>query len=247
MNKNLTDADDKLLLSKTFDAIELSQKRRKPQFLPFLNEHESLYLKNHISEKEDITFFGGYEDAVRVMLGAAAEKDEFPIMPLEFTYRREFSLKHKDFLGSLMGLGLERSSVGDILIEDGRAVVFVRTDISSFVLSQLNKIGRVGVKVKECGIDHLPKSNDFEMLVLTLSSLRLDAFVSAVTHLSREKAAALIRSDLVMVDHIIENSVSASLKEGNTVTIRKYGKFVLTEDLGFSKKGKVKIEVKHYR
>ena len=247
MNRNLTDAEDKLLLSKAYDAIELSEKWHKPQFLPFLNEHESLYLKNHISEKENILFFGGYDGAVRVMLGASAEQSDFPITPLEISYRKEFSLKHKDFLGSLMGLGLERSCIGDILAEDGRAVVFVRTDVAPFIFSQLNKIGRVGVKLRECGTENLPVSSDFEMFVITLSSLRLDAFVSAVTHLSREKAAALIRSDFVMIDHVVENGVSASLKEGGTVTIRKYGKYVFTADLGFSKKGKAKIEVKHYR
>lgn len=247
MNRIQTDAEDRLLLSKAYDAIELSERRHKPRFLPFLNEHESLYLKNHISEKENITFFGGYDDAIRVMFGAGADKDAFPITPLEFTYRREYSLRHKDFLGSLMGLGLERSSVGDILTSDGRTVVFVRSEIAPFILSHLNKIGRVGVKVKKCEADDLPASADFETSVLTLSSLRLDAFVSAVTHLSREKSAALIKSEAVMVDHVIEDSVSAFLKEGGTITIRKYGKFVFAEDLGFSKKGKAKIAVKHYR
>ena len=247
MNRNTAEAEDRLLLSKAYDAIELSEKWGKPQFLPFLNEHESLYLKDHISYKENILFFGGYDDAVRVMMGAGAVKDDFPITPLEVTFREEFSLKHKDFLGSLMGLGLERSAVGDILTEEGRAVIFVRSDIAPFILSQLDKIGRVGVKVQICDTDHLPVSDDFELFVTTLSSLRLDAFVSAVTHLSREKSSTLIRTDMVTVDHVTENSVSCTLKEGNTVTIRKYGKYVFTKDLGVSKKGKAKIEVKHFR
>ena len=85
------------------------------------------------------------------------------------------------------------------------------------------------------------------MLILTLSSLRLDVFVSAVTHLSRDKSAALIKSETVTVDHMVECGVSRLLKAGNTVTIRKYGKYVFTEELGVSKKGKAKIKVKHYR
>lgn len=247
MNRNNADAEDRLLLSKAYDAIELSEKRGRPQFLPFLNEHESLYLKDHISYKENILFFGGYDGAVRVMLGAGAQENEFPITPLEITYRAEYALRHKDVLGSLMGLGLERSAIGDILTEDGRAVLFVRSDLAPYILTQLEKIGRVGVKLRVCGADHLPVSDDFESFAVTLSSLRLDAFVAAVTRLSREKSSALIRTDMVAVDHVTENSVSSMLKEGNTVTIRKYGKYVFTKDLGFSKKGKTKIEVKHFR
>lgn len=246
MNKT-AEIEDRLLLSRAYDAIELSERWRKPRFLSFLNEHESMFLRNHISQKENICFFGGYPDASRVMLGAGAKEEDFPITPLSFRFRPEFELRHKDFLGSLMALGIERSAVGDILTEDGRAVIFIRSDLCSFVMTQLSKIGRVGVKIERCDIGDLPAASDFELFVITLSSLRLDGFVSAVTHLSREKASLLIRGELVTVDYVTENSPSAYLKEGNTVTIRKYGKYVFTEDLGLSKKGKKKIEVKHFR
>ena len=144
---NTQSAEDKLLLSKAYDAIELSERIGAPRFLGFLNEHESLYLREHLPKRADIRFFGGYEDATRLMLGAGAEEGDFPIVPLELSYKPEFDLRHRDFLGSLMGLGIRRDTVGDILVTDGRAVIFAREDVAPFILSQVEKIGRVGVKV----------------------------------------------------------------------------------------------------
>lgn len=242
----MTAAEDKLLLSKAYDAIELSQRRNCPRFTGFLNEHESLYLREHLPKRADIRFFGGYPDAVRLMLGAGAVEEEFPITVLELTYRQEDTLRHRDFLGALMALGIRRDTVGDILTEKGRAVIFVTDEIAPFVLSQVDKIGRVGVKIGYADPESLPEPDDIEERVMTLSSLRLDAFVAAAANLSREKAARLIKNELVMVDHVTQDGVAFMLHEGATVTIRKFGKFVLSEILGTSKKGKLRIAVRHY-
>lgn len=239
--------EDKLLLDKAYDAIHLSERRNIPRFLGFLNEHESLYLQQHLPKSADIRFFGGYDGAVRLMMGASAEQESFPITALQFTYREQDSLRHRDFLGALTALGIRRDTLGDILTGEGRTVVFVRDDIVPFLLSQVDQIGRVGVKVNYADTDDLPVPDDIEELMLTLSSLRLDAFVAACTRLSRDKAARLIKNELVTADHVTRTEVSFQLKEGMTVTIRKYGKYVLTEQLGTSKKGKLRVAVKHYR
>ena len=138
-------AEDKLLLDKAYDAIHLAERRNIPRFLGFLNEHESLYLRQHLPKSADVAFYGGYPDAVRLMMGAAAEEESFPITALEFTYREQDDLRHRDFLGSLMALGIRRDTLGDILTGKGRTVIFVRDDIVPFLLSDVDKIGRVGV------------------------------------------------------------------------------------------------------
>lgn len=240
-------AEDKLLLDKAYDAIYLAERRNIPRFLGFLNEHESLYVRQHLPKSADITFFGGYPEAVRLMMGASADTDSFPITALEFCYREQDDLRHRDFLGSLMAMGIRRDTLGDILTGKGRTVIFVRDDIVPFLLSDVDKIGRVGVKVGYADVDDLPIPDDIEELLFTLSSLRLDAFVAAAAHLSRDKAARLIKNELVMVDHVTDTEVSSQLKEGMTVTIRKHGKYVLAELRGTSKKGKLRLSVKHYR
>ena len=235
------------MLSRAYDAIELSERTGCPRFLGFLNEHEQLYLRDNISPKRDIMFYGGYPDATRVMLGASADEYSFPIVALMFSYKPEFDLRHRDFLGSLMALGLRRDTIGDILCEKGRAVVFVRDDVADYVLTQVTQIGRVGVSITYADLTDLPVPDDIEELSFTLSSLRLDAFVAAVTNLSREKAARLIRSELVMIDHVVSTDVSKPLHEGATVTIRKYGKYVLSANSGLTRKGRLRFSVKHFR
>ena len=244
--KTTDNSSDKLLLSKAYDAIELYERRGIPRFTSFLNEHESSFLRANISPRREICFYGGYPGAERLMLGAGADEDAFPITALEFRYRPEYELGHRDFLGSLMALGIRREVVGDILCEPGRAVVFFADEIVPYILSNIEKIGRVGVKVGYADTASLPKGDEAEERVLTLSSLRLDAFVAAVCYLSREKASSLIKSDMVAVDHVIENGVAFNLKEGAVVTVRKYGRFILSAVLGDTRKGKLRIKIKHF-
>ena len=243
----MVSAEDKLLLDKAYDAIELSEQRNFPRFLGFLNEHESLFLRQNLPKRADILFYGGYKGATRLMLGASAGEEDFPITALEFSYKPEFDLRHRDFLGSLMALGIRRDTLGDILTGEGRTVIFVRDDIVPYMMANVEKIGKVGVKIGYADTSDLPVPDDFDESVFTLSSLRLDAFVAAAANLSRDKAARLIKNEMVMVDHVTEDGVAFQLHEGATVTIRKYGKFVLTALLGTSRKGKLRIAVRHYR
>ena len=83
-------------------------------------------------------FYGGYEDSERKVLGLYFydEIEDFPVTALEITFRKADKLTHRDFLGALMSLGIERDTVGDILVEDGRCVVFVKSEISSYITSQ---------------------------------------------------------------------------------------------------------------
>ncbi len=244
----LNSAEDKLILAKAHDAIELSQKRFSSCFLGFLNEHEASYLKNHLNLDNRNYFWGGYSEALRVIFGAnVMENEDFPIIALRFDYKAEYRLSHRDFLGSLMALGIERATVGDILVFDSHAIVFVKKDIAAFIETQITKIGKVGVKISRVDCRMIEYKNEFEILNLSLSSLRLDVFVSAVCSLSRDKSLRLIKTDFVSVNHNIENNISKTIKVDDVITIRKFGKFVFTENCGFSRKGKIRIEVRHFR
>jgi RNA-binding protein YlmH len=234
-------------LSRAYDAIELAERRGIPRFVGFLNEHESAYLRANLSPKQEILFYGGYPGAARLMLGAQAQEADFPITALAFCYRREDALRHRDFLGTLMAQGIRRETVGDILTGEGRAVVFFTDEIVPYILSNVDRIGRVGVKIGYADLSDLPEGDIPDEKDYTLSSLRLDAFVAAVCGLSREKAARLIRAEQVMADHVTVTETSANLGEGATVTVRGYGKFILASVGGLSRKGRLRVTIRHYR
>lgn len=246
-----SDKEDKELYSRADDALRLSSIRRKPCFLGFLNEREQYLLTDYISRFDCCyRFFGGYEGAVRNMLsvsGYDVSDDVFPIDAVYFKYRKSDKLSHRDFLGALMNLGIERSSVGDIIVSDGCAVCYVKQEISDYIRSQISKIGRVGVKLateSECKITF---AYDIESLSFIVSSMRLDVIVAAITGLSREKTATLVLSGKVFVNYTENRNVSHILKEDDILTIRGNGKFIIKEQAGVTKKGRLKLNIEHYR
>lgn len=195
-------------------------------------------------------FFGGFENSERKMLGIFFDDidyGDFPLSAVEFKYRKCDTLTHRDFLGSLMSLGIERDTVGDILVDNGRCVVFVKSELKDYIVSQIFKIGRIGVKITDADLTDLPKGRGTEEKSYTVSSLRLDNIVAAVTGLSRDKTSKVILSGDVSLNFKTEQNVSRLLKQGDTFTIRGKGKFSLDTVSGVTKKGRLKISVIYFR
>ena len=239
---------DKLVLSKAYDTISLSETRRKPCFYGFLNEHESQLIKDNIYFNDGYMLWGGYDEAQRVFFGVGVNShNEFPFKAIEFKYKEEYELSHRDFLGSLMSLGIERSAVGDILVSKGSSTVFIKDSIVDFVVNEIDKVGRIGVEIFEKKDKNIDFVSNYEIINFTVSSLRLDVFVSAVCNLSRANSQKYIKSEFVTVNHMVNSNFSKSLNEGDVVTIKKYGKFVFIAEEGVTKKGRLRIRVKHFR
>ncbi len=114
-------------------------------------------------------------------------------------------------------------------------------------MNEISKIGRVGVKLSVVDVADIDCTCEFEEINLTVSSLRLDVIVSALCNLSRDNSQKMIKSELVSINHKINTNVSKQIIVGDVITIRKFGKFVFADENGFSKKGKHKITVKHFR
>ena len=174
-------------------------------------------------------------------------KPEFPVSALEFRYRNCDKLTHRDFLGALMSLGIERETVGDILVEGGRTVVFIKSELKDYIISQISKIGNVGVKICNADLTKLPKGRGTEDLSLVVSSLRLDNIVAGVTGLSREKTKSLILTGNVSLNYIQTMNISQIANAGDVLIIRGKGKYILNAVMGETKKGRIRISLIHFR
>lgn len=172
---------------------------------------------------------------------------EFPISALEFRYRNCDKLNHRDFLGVLMSLGIERETVGDILVDDGRTIVFVKSDLKYYIVSQISKIGNVGVKIYDADLSKLPKGRGTEELSLVVSSLRLDNIVAAVAGMSREKTKSFILTGNVSLNYIQTMNISQQTVAGDVLIIRGKGKYILNAVMGETKKGRIRISLIHFR
>lgn len=251
--KNSGQMQDDLLRAKLMDQVRLCIRRGAPCFASFLDEREAALARQWLASERNVfcTFFGGYEGAGRTVPGffpceADADEAAFPVRALTLCYRESDTLTHRDFLGSLMGLGLKRDAVGDILTEEGRSVLFLLPQAAQFVLQNLSQVGRTGVKVTE-GVDGgLPQAQQFQVLERTVASARLDAVLSALTGESRKESVRRISQGLVSVNHLPCQSATRQIAPGDVLSVRGVGRFAVDEAGGLTRKGRLRITVRKY-
>ena len=240
--------ENEILISRVSDLYYLACERNKPTFTQFLNEQEiSVCIEGLKSFGiSDYSFYGGYDNSQRNILGFFADKESFPLSIIEFKYRKQDTLNHRQFLGTILSTGLKRSVVGDIICLEGVTYVFILSNQADYVMSQVDRVARVGVKSKAislCDFSYTPK---FSIKEYSVSSLRLDNIGAVITGLSREKTRNLILSGNVFVNYLQQDNISRKINTQDVLSIRKYGKFILDDLLGQTKKGRYKIIIKQY-
>lgn len=246
-------SDDRLLISKAEDALKIAEKRYSAKTLGFLNPHQRNVICANVLPYSDMkmVFDGGYDEAERTMLVCFPEyivpKREEYMALLECTGRDIGRLSHRDYLGSLMGLGIVRENIGDIMVSEEKTLLVVKRSSAEYILLNLKKIGSCGISIKECdfGETLIPKK-PVRDISGTVSALRLDSVISMAVGVSRTKSAELIRSGLVTVNWETVDEVSVCLKEGDVFSVRGYGRMKLSNIGGITRKGRIAIVVSRY-
>lgn len=198
---------------------------------------------------------GGWEDADRVVIRFGNPEEtgyeaEFPIVCVNVRPlgpRFADALSHRDFLGALMNLGIDRSTLGDIKIKESQAFVFCLDSIAAFICENLEQVKHTHVK---CAVTEVLESIPREtpaVMKIQVQSLRADSCVAKVYNLSREKSLDLFRAGKVYVNGRLCGNNSLLLKEGDTVNARGFGKFRLTGKPSLTRKGKLAVEAAVYQ
>ncbi|MGT2933036.1 YlmH family RNA-binding protein [Streptococcus catagoni] len=173
-------------------------------------------------------------------------EDDFDIALIEIKYNAKFNqISHGQILGTLINeLGIKRSLLGDILIEDGYAQIFINRKHLSYFLGNITKIARTSVSLKEVSLDQMIKPvKDEETIDITVSSLRVDRLLASVLKLSRSQSMKLIQSEKVKVNYRTGIRSSDILSVGDLISVRGFGRFKLLKDNGYSKNGKHKLSL----
>ncbi len=248
----MNSGDKEILTARLRDAVRMSEERMTPKFVGFLDSSgaavASAVAKN---EKARWRLFGGYEDAERVMFGAfpswcETDEDYFPIKKLRIINHSTKALEHREILGTLMALGIERDTVGDILPDQRDAVVFVSDTVSQFIITQVTKIASCGVDIVVDETDYMPLPKGFTEASDTLASARVDAVVSSLAKCSRSTALEYILAGFVAVNGLCVQKASKEILEGDVVTIRKKGRFIVDSLSERSKKGRIVLKYRRY-
>ncbi len=248
-------AEERVLLAHVLDRCEQSRARNIPAHTDFLSPAEQRSAEEllHAAKLHDgWAFCGGYERAERRMLCFFADWQEEPdedgdIAALRVRFRADEGLTHRDLLGSLMALGVTRAKIGDILVSDGSADVLVCADIADHLAREWTGAGRAKLSVARIELRELSVPElKVKELRDTVATLRLDAVAATGFSMSRAKAAELIASGRVQLNHREVTKPDAPMREGDTVSARGLGKFELAEVGGLSKKGRTNICIRRY-
>lgn len=252
--------EERLTLARLLDQMERCRSRNIPAATNFLSPQTQALaqtLLEQLGGAAQAVFTGGYDEAERRIalflpdyLEAEwyAQDEDFPLCAVRCTYRPEDKPSHRDFLGSLMGLGVKREMVGDILPDSGSCDILLRREILPFVLQNYESAGRTHLSVAEIPLSHLhlPQKARREIST-TVSSLRLDSIASSAFSMSRGRAAELIRAGKAEVNWRLCDKADHLCRQGDVLTLRGFGKCALAEVGGTTKKGRISIRLERYQ
>lgn len=250
--------EDKLLLAGIYDKSENNRTSGRMTNTAFLDMRQQIVAMRMLAamRRDDAVFFGGpegFERKVVVFLPDWMEArdlmddDLSPLAFLRATFDKNASLTHRDFLGSLMGAGITRESVGDIHVKEGAADIAVLKTLESYLLDSFMSAGREKLAVKSISaVEAKAVESDFQLKKDTVASLRLDSVVSAGFSMAREKAANLIMAGKVILNYEECAKPDREVFEGDVISSRGLGKFILFEVGGSTRKGRTAITIKKY-
>lgn len=248
--------EDRLLLARILDKWEQADRRGAPACTEFLSPRERLAAEAmlRMAGVPDSRWAasGGYAGAERQIIAFLPEWQEpedavFPLRCIRAGFRAEYTLTHRDILGSLMGEGIVREKVGDILVTEESCDIIVAESVADFLLNSWSGAGRAKLTVREVAPRdlHIPVQKT-EQVRDTVAALRLDAVASSGFRMSRGKAAELVASGRVQVNWLECTKPDRLLAEGDVVSARGVGKFKLTQVGGTTKKGRISILLERY-
>lgn len=243
--------EDKILLGNIQDKIDYCNDYYMPVNSVFLDMRQYTLVYNYVKKIRGIKFDfeGGYKDAERKVCLIYPEYEiEFkPIVAIRIIKKGDNKLSHRDYLGSILGLGIKREQIGDIIVTSEGADVIVMENISNFIISNYDKVGSTKINAEIISLSHikLPTEN-FEEIRCTVSSLRLDNIISAAYKISRSKAQEAIEKGVIYINGIQLLKPEKILKEGDKIVYRGKGKNILISVLGNTNKDKKVIILLKY-
>lgn len=238
--------DEKIIkMKQVLDKIEIVLKNHIVEYTDFFDPYEISLAVSILNRFQEISYIisGGYESSERSIL----------IIFPEYMYQGDIdlnlkfleingnvsNLRHPDFLGAILNLGITRDKVGDILIDNDRAVVVARSEISDFLYYNLEKISNINVKVNYISEININIEEEYEEIKVFLNSLRLDSVISSAYNISRKDSSNIILSNKVKVNWQSIDKVSYEINKNDLISTRGFGRVRVYDIIGKSRKDKL--------
>lgn len=248
---HIKDPEKIITMRRIIDKIEIVLNSHSCQSTDFLDPYERHLAKSILNRFSEISYRerGGICEAERQII------DIFPYYLHSSDLPENLSairidgnlegLTHKDFLGTILSLGIIRDKIGDILVHQDFADILVKREIEDFILLNLERVRNQKIISGKINFESLmPVEPLYKEISKTLSSYRLDVFISATYNLSRQESMELIKRDYVKVNWEPIDKPSKELEVGDLISLRGYGRSILHSIHGLSKKGRVKAIIR---
>jgi len=226
-----------------FSDLCRAARRGSPRFTRFLDPPLMQEAARAAREEGvEAAFSGGYEGAERCLAAFydGDKPDAWPIECLRAEWNADYAkAQHRDFLGAALFLGIERSMLGDIVVGEGCAYLFV-TAAAPVILGEMEGAGRAKLTVTRSESREMPQEQGTGVRD-TVSSMRLDAVAAAGFSLGRAEAQELIRRGLVKLNHLVEERADARVRAGDLISVRGHGRLRVDEEQGLTRKGRLGV------
>lgn len=240
--------DEKMLLIRVCDKIERAMERNIAATTCFLTPREQALVKQILPQCE---FYGGTEETERQIACWLPEyltiEDMDAIDCIQAEFYEKNSLTHRDVLGALMGAGIRRETVGDIVVRENSCEIFVLSELSKYLMDNLTSAGRHHLRLKK--IDsrsvRIPPQN-LKLLRVTVSAMRFDSVVSAGFHMSRGTASDAIRAGNGAINALTCLKPDRTVHENDVISLRGVGKLKIVELHGNTRKDRISLTVGIY-
>lgn len=197
-----------------------------------------------------INTFGIFENAERRIIKIGDNfNDEIPIVLAKISSKSKFTmLKHKDYLGAIMSLGIKREKFGDLLLIENGCYFATTKKIYDYVALNLTKVANSPVSISiENFRENINIKIPYEEMTIIVTSSRLDNIVASLIKASRNKALEVINKKEVLINYKISQDKSLAIKENDLITIRGYGKYIISNSISYTAKDRLRILVKKYK
>ncbi|MGE8204159.1 RNA-binding protein [Heyndrickxia sp. NPDC080065] len=242
--------EEKEFIDQVINWREFVEDSYAPKLTDFLDPRQIHIVQSIIGSEQNVKMgvFGGHADCERkrVLLYPeyfSPEKDDYQIVLFELKYPNKFvTITHRQVLGTLMSLGIKREKFGDIFIHQERIQLIIAKELQEYIKLELGQIGKTSVQLIEMPLDEVIHSGEmWHEIQTTVSSLRLDAVLSSVYHISRQKAQTLIQHGLVKVNWRTIEQTAFTCEEGDVISARGFGRSKILVIDGKTKKEKWRI------
>ncbi|MFY9483190.1 MAG: YlmH/Sll1252 family protein [Tissierellaceae bacterium] len=242
---HISDGEKLIKMRRVLDKVEMVLSQHLVETTDFLDPYEVRLAKSILNRFDDLAYieFGGYDDCERKIIVIYPSylvigdlTDYLSCIKVEGDLS---DLSHKDYLGALLGLGITREKVGDILVHNDYGFLIVKDEIGDFVLYNLEKIANKNVTTEGVTFDDIVvPALEYKEIQRSLTSLRVDLVISSVYNISRKESMAIIKRGSVKVNWEPIDKPSREIEVNDIVSVRGYGRFILHSIDGLSRKGR---------